>query len=119
MTGRHISIKIRRELEWEFGQGCGFPGCKKPAMDLHHAKRFAIVNRHSEEEIVPLCKTHHELAHAGLIRGEESKVEGWEMDIEEKKNHAVARVDEKVMRERNRRKNEEKGGGGWTQRETQ
>lgn len=99
--GRHVSIKTQREVEWRFDRHCGFPGCRKPARDMHHTKRFAIVQRHLADEIVPLCKIHHELAHAGLIKGEEMDTKGWELGVEIKRNVAVKKVDEIV---RNKRK---------------
>jgi hypothetical protein len=54
---RHISTKIRRELEGE----CSYPGCNKPAQEIHHKKPWAKYKSHDELE--SLCKPHHELRH--------------------------------------------------------
>jgi hypothetical protein len=98
--GRHISIKIQREVEWKFRLHCGFPGCKKPARDLHHTKRFSIVKRHSADEIAPLCKIHHELAHTGLIGNEDGALSTWYLKEESENIGPVAEVDEVVRRKR-------------------
>lgn len=108
--GRHVPIKIQREIEWRFGRHCGFPGCKKPARDLHHTKRFALVQRHAEEEIVPLCKIHHELAHEGAIENEEllpnsSRDEGWRLCLGNRRGGAVEEIDKIVQRKKWKLKN--------------
>lgn len=105
---RHIPIKIQREIEWRFGFHCGFPGCKKPARDLHHTKRFALVKRHVEEEIVPLCKAHHELAHVGAIANEEvlAKTSGnglRGLSLENNRSGAIEEVDKIVQRKKRNR----------------
>lgn len=98
--GRHIPAKIRRVVQAKFafrqGVRCGFPGCKKPAMDFHHTKRFALVKRHLAEEIVPLCKIHHELAHAGLIENEEGDPLNWEIGEGRKVSRATIEIDRLV-----------------------
>lgn len=82
MSSRVVSKKIKNLLEAKYKNKCGFPGCKWPAVEMHHIKRFAIFKRHRVEEIVPLCKIHHELAHAGLIENEEGEVEKWNVGME-------------------------------------
>lgn len=72
MMSRNIPKKIQDIILKKFGGHCAFSNCKWPSVALHHVKRFAIVKRHLPEEIVPLCKIHHELAHAELIENEES-----------------------------------------------
>lgn len=104
MTSRHIPEKIRRSVRKNFafrsGVKCGFPKCRKPAKNLHHTKRFALVKRHLEEEIVPLCKIHHELAHAGLIGNEGYSFSAWYLKEEGENIGPVARVDEVVRKKR-------------------
>lgn len=100
MTTRYVSIKIQREVERKYRQHCGFPGCRRPASELHHVKRFSIAKRHNVEEIVPLCKIHHELAHAGLIKNEILTVEDWKLDITEKKEQKIAEIDSLVVRQK-------------------
>ena len=54
---RHLATAKRRELEGR----CSYPGCNKPAQEIHHPKPWAINKSHDELE--PLCKPHHELEH--------------------------------------------------------
>lgn len=93
MTNRYISKKIRQELIKSFGARCGFPGCWKPAMALHHTKRFALARRHLADELVPLCKIHHELAHVGSIKNEELEAGKWSVELERQTSAEVDAVD--------------------------
>ncbi|MFC1600197.1 HNH endonuclease signature motif containing protein [Patescibacteria group bacterium] len=54
---RHLATKTRHELEGK----CSYPGCNKPAAEIHHKKPWAKYRSHDELE--RLCKPHHELAH--------------------------------------------------------
>lgn len=54
---RHLATAKRRELEGK----CSIDGCKEPATEIHHKKPWA--SRKSHDELEPLCKPHHELAH--------------------------------------------------------
>ena len=54
---RHLTTAKRRELEGK----CSIDACKKPATEIHHKKPWAKYRSHDELE--PLCKDHHELAH--------------------------------------------------------
>lgn len=108
MKSRYIPVKIRRALQVKFAFGigikCGFPKCRRPARDLHHTKRFSLVKRHLEEEIVPLCKIHHELAHTGVIEKEEllpiMRDEGCRLKLERDEDNEKARVDDWVQRKK-------------------
>jgi hypothetical protein len=108
MPSRHIPAKIRRSIRENFafrsGFKCGFPKCRKPAVNLHHTKRFALVKRHLEGEIVPLCKIHHELAHAGLIGNEDGDLSTWHIKRESEKFGAIAEIDRLTRNSRVRRK---------------
>ena len=100
MRRKCIPIKIRRAVEQKFGLKCGFPGCRKPAENLHHARRFALTKRHLAGEIVPLCKSHHELAHAGVIEGEGMEAQLWRLDLRAKRPEAKERIDRLVQKKR-------------------
>ncbi len=104
MDSRYIPVKIRRAIKGRFefrsGTRCGFPKCRKPARAMHHTKRFALVNRHVEEEIVPLCKIHHELAHAGLIENEDENPLNWEIGDSRKVSRATMEIDRAARRRR-------------------
>ena len=61
--GRYISAARKREA---IGDGkCAYPNCQKPFKHLHHQRPYSISKSH--DSVVPLCKTHHELAHCGVI----------------------------------------------------
>lgn len=93
MTSRNIPKKIKNIILEKFRGRCAFIGCKWPAVALHHTKRFAIVKRHLPEEIVPLCKIHHELAHAGLIANEEAVIRWWKLRDSGKNCGAKTKID--------------------------
>lgn len=100
MTSRNIPKNIKNIVLEKFRGKCGFPNCKWPAVALHHTKRFSIVKRHHPEEIVPLCKTHHELAHAGLIANEEVSFQKWELQDFDKNYGTKAKIDMMVRAKR-------------------
>ncbi|MFA4891110.1 MAG: HNH endonuclease signature motif containing protein [Candidatus Gracilibacteria bacterium] len=79
---RHISAQIDRELEEQYHGRCAFPGCNKPATHRHHTKRYALHKEHDSATIVPLCKHHHDLAHAGLIENESDPPRLWKLRSE-------------------------------------
>ena len=62
---RYVPIEVRRVVIKEFGDRCCVPGCAKPAENLHHEKGFAKDQCHDPRYLKPMCKGHHELAHAG------------------------------------------------------
>ena len=64
-ANRYIPVEVRRIVIKEFGRKCSAPGCAKPAENLHHEKKFATDQCHDPRFLKPLCKGHHELAHAG------------------------------------------------------
>jgi len=58
---RYIPAKIRHDLEQKYLGHCAYRGCNKPAEHIHHQNRFAL--KHNHENVVPLCKAHHDLIH--------------------------------------------------------
>jgi hypothetical protein len=64
-ANRYVPVEVRRIVIKEFGNRCCAPGCERPAENLHHEKGFAIDQSHDPRFLKPLCKGHHELAHAG------------------------------------------------------
>ncbi|MFA4891540.1 MAG: HNH endonuclease signature motif containing protein [Candidatus Gracilibacteria bacterium] len=81
-NSRHISTQIDREIEKQYHGCCAFPGCNKPATHRHHTKRYALHKEHDSAIIVPLCKHHHDLAHAGLIENESDLPRLWRLRSE-------------------------------------
>lgn len=63
---RNIPVRVLRVIRAEFGDRCSALGCGKTAENIHHEKGFAIDSCHDPRYLKPLCKGHHELAHAGV-----------------------------------------------------
>ena len=58
---------------------CQYPGCNKPYQHIHHPERFARVRNH--ENLVALCKDHHEFIHNGLVENEQAPQKYWAINI--------------------------------------
>jgi len=63
---RYVPAEVRKITKEEFGEKCSVAGCSKKSENLHHEKPFAIAQSHNPDNLKPLCKGHHELAHAGF-----------------------------------------------------
>jgi hypothetical protein len=61
---RHIPLKIKKLISLEHGKKCAHPNCQKTAENIHHEHHFSIKPSHNPRFLKPLCKPHHELAHA-------------------------------------------------------
>jgi hypothetical protein len=94
-TSRGVGAAQKRDLENTYKGCCAFPGCNKPSTQLHHPDRFALNGSHNR--IVPLCDTHHELAHQGLIENEEKSPNEWFIRQNPDKTHPKYKIDQKVM----------------------
>ncbi|PIQ79013.1 hypothetical protein COV81_03555 [Candidatus Peregrinibacteria bacterium CG11_big_fil_rev_8_21_14_0_20_41_10] len=94
---RYIPAQTKREAVDRHNGKCAFPGCNKPYQEIHHPQRFAIKKSH--EDIVPLCKNHHHIAHAGLIKNEEQAPALWSVKPERDWNDYKSRVDVMVRRD--------------------
>jgi hypothetical protein len=62
---RYLSLKIKKVIKDEFGSRCAVKKCGRKAEHLHHKDGFAITKTHDPRRVVPLCRGHHELEHAG------------------------------------------------------
>ena len=76
-TSHKAPAKILHETKEKYQGCCAFPGCNKPADHHHHPKRYGLHKNH--DRIVPLCKNHHDLAHAGLIENEHDPAHLWRL----------------------------------------
>ena len=77
-ASRYIPAIIKKSTLQKTHEKCAHENCNKPYEILHHVKRFAL-NSHSEsvhENIIPLCKIHHEFEHNGISKplGETDKL---------------------------------------------
>lgn len=95
--GRYIPAKVRNFLAEKY-KHCGFPGCEMPYEIFHHVRRYALNPSHDPRYIVPLCKAHERLAHAGLIANEEDLPERWIVIKQADKNCLKYIIDQKVAR---------------------
>ena len=93
---RYIPAETKRETVARHNGKCAFPNCNKPYQEIHHPHRFAIKKSH--ENIVPLCKNHHHIAHAGLVKNEEQVPALWSVKTERDWNDYKSRVDVMVKR---------------------
>lgn len=57
---RYICVETKNRLP----EKCQYPGCNLPAQVIHHPERFSLQANHNN--LKPLCKGHHELAHNGF-----------------------------------------------------
>lgn len=80
-TSRHIPAEIKRFVLAKYNSFCAFPGCKKKYAELHHSERFFFENTHDPNTIIPLCQTHHSLAHKGLIKNENAPPSNWKIEL--------------------------------------
>lgn len=95
-TSRHIPVEKKRESEQKYGGKCGYPNCNKPYEVFHHQERFALSKNH--ENIVPLCKLHHQIAHSGLVVNENGLPVNWKITTVPNKNSIKHSVDAKFRK---------------------
>ncbi|OGJ41811.1 hypothetical protein A3B60_00475 [Candidatus Peregrinibacteria bacterium RIFCSPLOWO2_01_FULL_39_12] len=79
---RYIKVRIKKPALSSTNGKCSYPGCEKPAENLHHPDRFARGQNH--DNIKPLCKTHHEFMHNGLVKNEQDSVDSWQLNLDGK-----------------------------------
>ncbi|HBB02930.1 MAG: hypothetical protein US89_C0003G0048 [Candidatus Peregrinibacteria bacterium GW2011_GWF2_38_29] len=79
---RYVPAKIKNYVLIKTNNTCAFPGCTKEYKYLHHTWRFALTKTHDPDSLIPLCKAHEHLAHAGLIENENQSPENWKIKLE-------------------------------------
>ena len=72
-TSRPVPAKTKKLNKKEFGTKCSIETCKKPSVVIHHTQTFAISHRHDPNYLAPLCKEHHEIAHAINLKVREKR----------------------------------------------
>ncbi len=75
----YIPTAIKKHVATKTNGLCAHPDCNKPAEVFHHTKRFSLINEHNPDQITPLCKSHHDLCHLGLIANEEKQPYEWSL----------------------------------------
>ncbi len=96
--GRNIPKAKQDKLEEKYKGVCAFPTCTKPADVIHHPERYALTKNH--DNLKPLCKVHHELAHHGLIKNEEQDPTTWELLQKPENSYLKRKIDEKYQKAR-------------------
>lgn len=82
------------------GGYCEFPKCRQKYKHLHHTNRYYSNKTHNPDQIIALCKAHHDLAHRSLIDNEESPPANWKIRSEPNFNTLNWLVDREVQRYR-------------------
>ena len=72
-NSRYIPVNVRRILQQEHGKKCSMPTCTKAAQEIHHTQRFSLARTHDPRYLAPLCRSHHQLAHAIDVRVQECR----------------------------------------------
>jgi len=67
---RYIPVAVKKITIAKTNGKCAHEGCNKPYEILHHINRFALnkYNESAHENVIPLCKEHHEFAHNSLLK---------------------------------------------------
>lgn len=93
---RYIPTKVRQFILKRDNGYCAFPGCTKPYHEIHHVQGFSIDGTHDPDKMFLLCKTHHDLAHRGLIENETKPAQFWRVRWAADRNSPRFKIDELV-----------------------
>ena len=98
---RYVPAKIEKYVLAKTNNICAFPGCTKEYKYLHHTWRFSLTKTHDPDTLIPLCKAHERMAHAGLIKNENQPPENWSIKLEaDKTSEKWLKVDRWVAKHR-------------------
>jgi len=67
-SGRYVPKRVKDIVREEYGTKCAKEGCLKKSEQLHHTARYGLTKSHDPHFLAPLCKAHHEIAHALDVR---------------------------------------------------
>ena len=84
LSSRHIPAAKKNKITKKAGGRCAYPHCTKQIENFHHQIPFAF-NR-SHENIVGLCRIHHEFCHNGVIKSELNNPETWQIGLQPHKS---------------------------------
>ena len=95
-NSRYIPVKIQRYVKNRTGEKCAYPECHQPIHQLHHTQRWALEHVHDPDRLQPLCPSHNELAHLGLIENENQLPEVWHLRANPDTDHPKYNIDKQV-----------------------
>ena len=72
-TSRPVPPKLKNYSQKNMAQKCSIPTCYKPSEVIHHTQTFALSHTHDPNYLAPLCKEHHEIAHAINLKVREKR----------------------------------------------
>lgn len=78
-TPRAIPQRIKNYVLKRSDGQCEFPNCYKKHEHLHHTNRFSSDKTHDPDQVIALCRIHHDLAHHGLINNENQPPQTWQI----------------------------------------
>lgn len=96
----YVPAAIKNYVVKKYHGLCAFPNCCKEYEQLHHTYRFALTGVHDPDQIVPLCSSHHELAHHGLIENESKSPDQWDVREFAEIDHPKYEIDQFVQKYR-------------------
>ncbi len=82
---RYIPVQQKREAISKTNGKCAYPNCSKPYEQLHHTDYFAHSRDH--QNLQPLCRTHHEFMHNGLVGFSGKEPKEWKLILDSKTNY--------------------------------
>lgn len=77
-SSRYIPARVKNILNQEHGSKCAIKGCNKPSREVHHAARFSFSKSHNPNLMAPLCREHHQIAHAIDIKVAEIRMKKYQ-----------------------------------------
>ena len=91
-TKSYIPARINEFIIKKTNGQCTFGNCTKNGIHKHHRNRFSLSHKHDPDDIVLLCKAHHNLCHRSLVNEA-----NWTILEEPDKHQAKYLVDRKVL----------------------
>jgi len=93
-NNKTLTPKHKKNLKHKHKGICAFPNCNKAIDHFHHTNRKALNPK--PQNIVPLCKEHHQIAHTGTIPNEHEPPNHWWISLNHKQNPKKAKIDAKT-----------------------
>lgn len=95
---RYIRKHVQQEALEKSNHRCGYNNCNRPPDDFHHSERFAKTKINSpenpHENIIPLCKLHHEFMHNGIVQNETQGSRTWKIKFLTKQQTELNHIDQ-------------------------